>query len=306
MTTNEEDNVKLMLNVSTHDYLLFFTNKGKVYRIKGYEIPEFARQSKGLPIINLLQVEKDEIINSVIKISKDDETSKYLMFATKKGIVKRTAIEEFENIRKTGKLCITLRENDELIAVKKTTGENKIMLGSTNGHMVLFDETEVRIMGRTAAGVRGINMPVGDCICAEVCDLNANVLIVTEKGYGKRTFVREFRETRRGSKGVKALNITAKNGGIASFNIVDDNKDLIIITDAGMVIRLATENISQLSRIAQGVRLINLKDNQIVSSISIVDKDEDEDDNQNELATDNDVSRETSEEENSNTNNETL
>ena len=306
MTTNEEDNVKLMLNVSTHDYLLFFTNKGKVYRIKGYEIPEFARQSKGLPIINLLQVEKDEIINSVIKISKDDETSKYLMFATKKGIVKRTAIEEFENIRKTGKLCITLRENDELIAVKKTTGENKIMLGSTNGHMVLFDETEVRIMGRTAAGVRGINMPVGDCICAEVCDLNANVLIVTEKGYGKRTFVREFRETRRGSKGVKALNITAKNGGIASFNIVDDNKDLIIITDAGMVIRLATENISQLSRIAQGVRLINLKDNQIVSSISIVDKDEDEDDDQNELATDNDVSRETSEEENSNTNNETL
>ena len=306
MTTNEEDNVKLMLNVSTHDYLLFFTNKGKVYRIKGYEIPEFARQSKGLPIINLLQVEKDEIINSVIKISKDDETSKYLMFATKKGIVKRTAIEEFENIRKTGKLCITLRENDELIAVKKTTGENKIMLGSTNGHMVLFDETEVRIMGRTAAGVRGINMPVGDCICAEVCDLNANVLIVTEKGYGKRTFVWEFRETRRGSKGVKALNITAKNGGIASFNIVDDNKDLIIITDAGMVIRLATENISQLSRIAQGVRLINLKDNQIVSSISIVDKDEDEDDDQNELATDNDVSRETSEEENSNTNNETL
>ena len=172
--------------------------------------------------------------------------------------------------------------------------------------MVLFDETEVRIMGRTAAGVRGINMPEGDCICAEVCDLNANVLIVTEKGYGKRTFVREFRETRRGSKGVKALNITAKNGGIASFNIVDDNKDLIIITDAGMVIRLATENISQLSRIAQGVRLINLKDNQIVSSISIVDKDEDEDDDQNELATDNDVSRETSEEENSNTNNETL
>ena len=306
MTTNEEDNVKLMLNVSTHDYLLFLTNKGKVYRIKGYEIPEFARQSKGLPIINLLQVEKDEIVNSVIKISKDDETSKYLMFATKKGIVKRTAIEEFENIRKTGKLCITLRENDELIAVKKTTGENKIMLGSTNGHMVLFDETEVRIMGRTAAGVRGINMPEGDCICAEVCDLNANVLIVTEKGYGKRTFVREFRETRRGSKGVKALNITAKNGGIASFNIVDDNKDLIIITDAGMVIRLATENISQLSRIAQGVRLINLKDNQIVSSISIVDKDEDEDDDQNELATDNDVSRETSEEENSNTNNETL
>lgn len=272
MSTNEEDNVKLMLNVSTHDYLLFFTNKGKVYRIKGYEVPEFSRQAKGLPIINLLQIEKDEVVNSVIKVSQDDEASKYLMFATKKGIVKRTALEEFENIRKSGKLCITMRDNDELISVKKTAGNNKIMLGSTNGHMVLFDEKEIRIMGRTAAGVRGINMPDGECICAEVCDLDANVLIVTEKGYGKRTFVREFRETKRGSKGVKALNITEKNGRIASFNIVDDEKDIIIITDAGMVIRLATNTVSQLSRIAQGVRLINLKENQLVTSISVVDK----------------------------------
>jgi len=296
MAINEEDNVKLMLNVSTHDYLLFFTNKGKVYRIKGYEIPEFNRQSKGLPIINLLQIEKNEYVNSVIKIAKDDETSKYLMFATKKGIVKRTAIEEFDNIRKTGKLCITLRDNDELIAVKKTTGENKIMMGSSNGHMVLFDENEIRVMGRTAAGVRGINMPSGECICAEVCDLDANVLIVTEKGYGKRTFVREFRETRRGSKGVKALNVTSKNGSITSFNIVDDNKDIIIITDAGMVIRLATENISQSSRIAQGVRLINLKENQIVTSISIVDKEKDNDDENTEANNlETDVPRGTSE-----------
>ena len=204
------------------------------------------------------------------------------MFATKKGIVKRTDIKEFENIRKTGKLCISLRENDELIAVKKTTGDNKIMLGSSNGHMVLFDEKEIRIMGRTAAGVRGINMPTGQCICAEVCDIEANVLIVTEKGYGKRTFVREFRETKRGSKGVKALNITAKNGSIASFNIVTDDKDIIIITDAGMVIRLAVENISQLSRIAQGVRLINLRDNQLVTSISIVDKFQENEDEQSE------------------------
>ena len=282
MAINEEDNVKLMLNVSTHDYLLIFTNKGKVYRIKGYEVPEFSRQAKGLPIINLLQIEKDEVINSIIKISNNEEDSKYLMFATKKGIVKRTDIKEFENIRKTGKLCISLRENDELIAVKKTTGDNKIMLGSSNGHMVLFDEKEIRIMGRTAAGVRGINMPTGQCICAEVCDIESNVLIVTEKGYGKRTFVREFRETKRGSKGVKALNITAKNGSIASFNIVTDDKDIIIITDAGMVIRLAVENISQLSRIAQGVRLINLRDNQLVTSISIVDKFQENEDEQSE------------------------
>lgn len=275
MSTNEEDNVKLMVNVSTHDYILFFTNKGKVYRIKGYEIPEFARQSKGLPIINLLQIDKDELVNSIIKVSNDD-AAKYLLFATKKGVVKRTSIDEFANIRQNGKLCITLKENDELIEVKKTSGENKIMLGSSNGRAVLFDETEVRIMGRTASGVRGISMPDGECICAEVCDLDTNILIVTEKGYGKRTFVREFRETRRGSKGVKALNVTEKNGNIVSFKIVDDNKDIVIITDSGMVIRLETVKISQLGRNAQGVRLINLKDNQKVSSISVVEKDEEE------------------------------
>ena len=277
MTTNEEDNVKIMVNVSTHDYVLFFTNKGKVYRIKGYEVPEFSRQAKGLPIINLLQVEKDEFVTSVIKIENSEEVAKYLFFATKKGIVKRTAISEFENIRKTGKLCISLKGNDELISVKKTTGNNKIMMGSTNGHMVLFDESEIRVMGRTASGVRGISMPDGECICAEACDIDANLLIVTEKGYGKRTFVSEFRETKRGSKGVKALNITEKNGGIASFNIVNDDNDLIIITDAGIVIRIETTSISQLSRIAQGVRLINLKDNQTVKSISIVNRENEED-----------------------------
>lgn len=272
ISTNEEDNVKLMVNVSTHDYILFFTNKGKVYRIKGYEIPEFSRQSKGLPIINLLHIEKDETISSIIKISKDEPELKYLLFATKKGIVKRTAIEDFENIRQTGKLSITLKDDDELIAVKKTNGQNKVLLGSTNGRMVLFDEAEIRIMGRTAAGVRGINMPDGECICADVCNIDTNLLIVTTKGYGKRTFVREFRETRRGSKGVKALNITEKNGGIASFNIIDDQMDVVIITDSGMVIRLDSNKISQLGRNTQGVRLINLKDDQIVSSISVVEK----------------------------------
>jgi len=272
MTTNEEDNVKLMLNVSTHDFLLFFTNKGKVYRIKGYEIPEFSRQAKGLPIINLLQVEKEEYVNSIIKIGKEEELN-YLLFATKQGIVKRTSIKEFENIRQTGKICITLKDSDELVSVKKTNGQNKVMLGSSNGRMVLFDETDVRIMGRTASGVKGINMPDGECICAETCDLETNILIVTTKGYGKRTFVREFRETKRGSKGVKALNITEKNGKICSFNIVNENNDVMIITDSGMVIRLETQNISQLSRNAQGVRLINLKNDQLVSSISIVEHD---------------------------------
>lgn len=287
ISTNEEDNVKLMVNVSTHDYILFFTNKGKVYRIKGYEIPEFNRQSKGLPIINLLHIEKDEAISSIIKIGKDEPELKYLLFATKKGVVKRTAIEDFENIRQTGKISITLKDDDELIAVKKTTGENKVLLGSTNGRMVLFDESEIRVMGRTASGVRGINMPDGECICADVCDMDTNLLIVTKKGYGKRTFVQEFRETRRGSKGVKALNITEKNGGIASFNIIDDEKDIVIITDSGMVIRLDSTTISQLGRNAQGVRLINLKDNQIVSSISIVEKIMEETGNKENLTVDN-------------------
>lgn len=287
ISTNEEDNVKLMVNVSTHDYILFFTNKGKVYRIKGYEIPEFNRQSKGLPIINLLHIEKDEAISSIIKIGKDEPELKYLLFATKKGVVKRTAIEDFENIRQTGKMSITLKDDDELIAVKKTTGENKVLLGSTNGRMVLFDESEIRVMGRTASGVRGINMPDGECICADVCDMDTNLLIVTKKGYGKRTFVQEFRETRRGSKGVKALNITEKNGGIASFNIIDDKKDIVIITDSGMVIRLDSTTISQLGRNAQGVRLINLKDNQIVSSISIVEKIIEETENKKNLTVDN-------------------
>ncbi len=275
MTTNEEDNVKLMVNVSTHDYILFFTNKGKVYRIKGYEIPEFSRQSKGLPVINLLHIEKDETISSIIKISPNEDI-KYLVFATKRGIVKRTQIEDFENIRATGKICITLKNNDELIAVRKTDGKKKVLLGSSNGRIVMFDEQEVRVMGRTAAGVHGMNIPDGECISAEVCDLDTNVLIVTQKGYGKRTFVREYRETKRGSKGVKALNITEKNGKIASFKIVNDDQDIIIITDSGMVIRLATDKIPQLKRNTQGVRLINLKDNQYVTSISIVDKENNE------------------------------
>ena len=275
MTTNEEDNVKLMLNIMSHDDLLFFTNLGKVYRIKGYEVPEFSRQAKGLPVINLLNIEKDEKVSSIIKISKDEiQDVKYLFFATKKGIVKRTSLEEFKNIRKTGKITINLKDDDELIAVRKTNGSNKVLLGSTTGHAVLFDEKEVRVMGRTASGVRGINIPNGECICCEVCTLDYNLLIVSEFGYGKRTFVKEFRETKRGSKGVKAINITEKNGNIASIKIVNDNQDAVIITDSGMVIRIKTNAVSQLSRNTQGVKLINIKDNQKVTSVSIVDANE--------------------------------
>ena len=273
MTTNDEDFVEHLINLSTHDYVLFFTNKGKVYRLKGYEVPEFSRQSKGIPVINLLQIDKDESINSLITISRDN-AYKYLLFATKKGIVKKTAIEEFDNIRTNGKICITLRDTDELISVRKTTGNDMILIGSSSGRMVKFNENSLRPMGRTASGVKGINLEDNVCIGAEIASDDDKILIVTEKGYGKQTYVREFRETSRGSKGVKALNITDKNGSIASFKLISDNSDVVIITNTGMLIRLPLAQVSTLGRVTQGVRLIHLKDNQNVSTISIVEHEE--------------------------------
>ena len=271
MTTNDEDFVEQMINLSTHDYALFFSNKGKVYRLKGYEVPEFSRQSKGIPIVNLLQIEKDERINAVIKI-KNDEQSKYLLFATKNGIVKKTLISEFENIRNSGKICISLRESDELIDVKKTSGDDLVLLGSDTGRMVKFNENEIRVMGRTASGVRGINLGTGNCICCEMVSEDDTVLLVTEKGYGKQTKVCEYRQTKRGSKGVKALNITEKNGNLVKLKIIEPDKELVIMTDVGMTMRMPIDQISLLGRVTQGLRLINLKDNQKVSTISLVDK----------------------------------
>ena len=273
MTTNDEDFVEQIINISSHDHVLFFTNKGKVYRIKGYEIPEFNRQSKGLPIINLLPIEKDETISSILGISSKEDT-KYLLFVTKQGLVKKTAIEEFANIRTSGKICINLKENDELIAVKRTNGENYILLGSESGRMVKFKEDKIRAMGRTASGVKGINLDGGKCVCAEVVNEEDKILLVTEKGYGKKTLVSDFRETSRGSKGVKALNITEKNGNIASVKVVDENKELVIMTNTGTTMRMSLEQINTLGRVTQGVRLINLKDEQYVTTISLVEKEE--------------------------------
>ncbi len=270
LTTNDEDYVEHLINLSTHDYIMFFTNKGKVYRIKGYEIPEFSRTSKGIPVINLLQIEKDEKINSIIKISKDDDY-KYLMFATKKGVVKKTDISEFDSIRATGKLCISLKENDELLDVKKTTGNDIILLGSSQGRMVKFAESEIRAMGRTAAGVKGINLNGGACICSEVVSEDSTILLVTEKGYGKRTKVCNFRQTRRGSKGVLALNVTEKNGNLVAAKLVLEDKDVVIMTNAGITIKLPVYQISILGRVTQGLRLISLKDSQFVATVSIVD-----------------------------------
>ena len=273
MTTNDEDFVEHMINLSTHDYILFFTDKGKVYRLKGYEIPEFSRQSKGIPIVNLLQVEKDERVNAVIQINREEEC-KYLLFATEGGVVKKTLISEFANIRNSGKICISLRDNDKLIDVKKTTGNDLVLLGSDSGRMVKFNEDEIRVMGRTASGVRGISLDGSKCICSEIVTEDDTILLVTEKGYGKQTKVSEYRQTRRGSKGVKAMNITDKNGNLVSVKIVQDNQELVIMTNSGMTMRMPLDQISLLGRVTQGLRLINLKDNQKVSTISLVEKEE--------------------------------
>ena len=278
MATNEEDFVEHLINATSHDYILMFTNKGKVYRIKGYEIPEYSRQSKGLPIINLLSLDKDEKVTSLLKISNDDEY-KCLVFATKNGLIKRTDISEFDSIRTNGKKFITLKDNDELVSVKKTTGNDEILMASSNGRMVRFNEDAVRIMGRSASGVRGINLDGGILVGMEIVEPNEYVLVITEKGYGKKTPVDEYRITNRGGKGVKTVNITEKNGSIVSFKTVDDSKDLMIITDSGIIIRLAVDKISTMSRVTQGVKLINLKEDSIVSSTSIVDREEVSEDN---------------------------
>ncbi len=275
MTTNEEDFVENILSMTTHDYIMFFTNKGKVYRMKGYEVPLFNRQSKGLPIINLLPLEKDEKVNVMLKATPKDVPA-YVVLCTQKGIIKRTKITEFENIRTNGKIAITLKDDDELISAKITEGNSEILIASSNGRLIRFNENEVRIMGRSASGVRGIDVGDGIAVGMEISSEKDDVLVVTEKGYGKKTNIDQYRMTHRGSKGVKALNVTEKNGNIVSFKIVNGEEDLMIITDSGIIIRLPLSQVSSTGRVAQGVKLINLKDNQKVSTIAIIEHNEEE------------------------------
>ena len=278
MSTNEEDFVEQLVSMKTHDYILFFSNRGRIYRMKGYEVPEFSRQSKGLPIINLLQLEKEENISSIISLSADNEEHKYLVFVTKNGVIKRTELSEFDNIRKSGKIAITLKEDDELIYVGVTTGNDEIAIGANNGRMVRFNEDEVRVMGRSASGVKGIELEDSKVIGAEVIKPNQLILIVTENGYGKKSEIEEYRLTHRGSKGVKALNITDKNGMMVALKCVNpgDDYDLMIMTDSGIIIKLPLEQVSTLKRATQGVRLINLKEDQKVSTVAVVEKEETE------------------------------
>ena len=278
MTTNEEDFAEQLINAKTHDYILFFSNRGRVYRIKGYEIPEYSRQSKGLPIINLLPLEKEEKIRSVVVVDPNDDTYHYFVFATKRGLVKRTRIEEFDNIRTSGKIAILLKEDDELVKVDKTTGDNEIILCSSAGRAVRFNEREIRSMGRNTSGVKGIDITDSVVVgCEVVIDSeNQQILIITKLGYGKKTNVAEFRLTHRGSKGVKALNVTEKNGELVSIRTVAGDEDLMVVTDKGVIIRLSLENISTLKRATQGVRLIKLREDQYVGSVAVVNKEDEE------------------------------
>ena len=290
MGTNEDDFVEHLITTSTHDTILFFTNKGKVYRSKGYEIPEFSRTAKGIPIINLLEIEKGEWVNAIIPVSEfvDDW---FLFFTTKEGISKRSPLSSFANIRNNGLIALNLREGDELISVRMTDGSKEMIIGTKNGLLIRFPETDVRSMGRTATGVKGITLSDDDEVVGmEVLEETAEILVVTKNGYGKRTPSEEYRRQGRGGKGIKTCNITDKNGDLVTMKVVTGEEDLMLITTGGVLIRIPVSSISMTGRNTQGVKLISLNkaENEYVATVAKVDKEEEKpedlelDENENE------------------------
>ncbi len=276
MGTNEDDFVEHLISTSTHDTILFFSNKGKVYRSKGYEIPEYGRTAKGIPIINLLEVEKGEWINAIIPVSTFDE-EQYLFFTTKQGVSKRTALSQFANIRNNGLIALGLREDDELMAVRLTDGKKQIIIGTKNGLLIRFPEEDVRQMGRTAAGVKGITLTDDDVVVGmEILEEDSHVLIVTENGYGKRTPASEYRVQSRGGKGLKTCKITDNNGPLVTVKATKGEEDLMIITASGVLIRMDINDISTTGRVTQGVRLIRMSDQEHVATVALVEKNEEE------------------------------
>ena len=280
MNTLEEDFVSQLVTLSTHDNVLFFTNKGRVYKLKGYEVPELSRQSKGIPIVNAIELENDETISTMIAVRNLESEDDYLVFATKRGIVKRSALSNFSRINKNGKIAISFKEDDELIAVRLTTGNEDILIGTSHASLIRFPESALRPLGRTAAGVKGITLREGDVVVGlDVAHAESEdeVLVVTENGYGKRTPVSEYRLSNRGGKGIKTATITERNGNIVCITTVTGEEDLMVVTNAGVIIRLDVEDISQNGRAAQGVRLMKLGEGQFVSTVAKV-KEEDEND----------------------------
>ena len=281
MGMHEDDIVDQFLTMMTHDYLLMFTNQGKVYRIKGYQVPLASRTSKGIPIVNLLNLDKDEKVLAMVPVERENSTAKFLFFVTAQGIVKRVPIEEFENIRQSGKIAINLREGDELVSVKPTTGSSQILIAAANGQAIRFNETDVRPMGRTATGVKGFNVN-GSRVIGMTTDFEGQyILSVTEKGYGKKSKLEDYRMTNRGGKGVKTVQVTDKNGPLVFLRAVNGDEDCLIMTNEGIVIRISLEKVSVYSRNTQGVKLISVEDSQSVSTVAIVYKSEDDEENEN-------------------------
>ncbi|KAA9005120.1 DNA gyrase subunit A [Paenibacillus spiritus] len=277
MDTKSEDFVEHLFISNSHNYLLFFTDKGKVYRIKAYEIPELGRTARGTPIINLIQIEQGEKISAVIQVEENIGDS-FLFFATRQGIVKKTPLEDYNNIRKGGLIAINLREEDELIEVKLTDGKQNLILGTAGGMSITFPESDVRSMGRSATGVKGITLDDDDHVIGMDCmDKELEVLIVTSNGYGKRTSAGEFRYQSRGGKGIKMINLTDKNGPVVGLKVVKPDEDLMIITTSGTLIRTSMDGISTMGRYAQGVKLINIREDDAVATVCRADKNDEED-----------------------------
>lgn len=276
MNVHDEDFVDQMISTSTHDTLLFFTNKGKVYRMKGYEVPEYGRQAKGIPVVNLLNFEGNEKIQTVINVRGEaGESNDYLFFGTRLGVVKRTAVKEFANIRTNGLKALTLHDDDEVLSVQITDGTQNIIIATHNGYSVSFAENDVRVMGRSAAGVRGIRLREGDLVVgSDVLEKDHNVLIITEKGYGKQTPVSEYPIKGRGGKGIKTANITEKNGPLAGMTIVSGQEDIMVTTTQGVMIRFNVDSVSQTGRATLGVRLIRLEGNAKVATLAKVEHEE--------------------------------
>ncbi|EAC3044455.1 DNA gyrase subunit A [Listeria monocytogenes] len=276
MSTHEDDFVEHLVATSTHDTLLFFTNTGKVYRSKGYEVPEYGRTAKGIPIINLLGIESQEQVNAVINLSEFTDDS-YLFFTTKHGVVKRTTLSQFAKIRQSGLRAVELRENDELISVQMTDGSKNMIIATKHGQSIYFPEENIRVMGRTAAGVRGIRLREDDeVIGMEVLEDNEKVLVVTEKGYGKQTPASQYPLRNRGGMGVKTVTITEKNGNLVAMKTVTGEEDLMLMTVSGVLIRFEIETVSQTGRSAMGVKLIRLDEDEKVATVAKVPKEEDE------------------------------
>ena len=280
MNTNEDDFVEHLLYTSTHDVILFFTSKGKVYKAKGYEVPEFGRTAKGLPLVNLLNIEKGEHVTAMIRVNGYNE-DEFFVFTTKQGITKRTSVSQFANIRTNGLIAIGLHDEDDLISVRLTDGSKQIILGTHDGMAIRFDEQQIRAMGRNAAGVKGIKLREGDYVVGmEVVEPDQEVLVVTENGYGKRTPEVEYRIQSRGGVGLKTIHVTEKNGKMVALKTVDGLEDVMLMTINGMIIRMDIEDISVIGRSTQGVRLIRLADDERVSSVAKVLKDDSPEDDE--------------------------